>query len=179
MVSLRLIPQIEVPMPYMYVQDKYIIYSITNTYQKLQKYYNDNSSGQYVTQASTCLRMQIILPVACFARGEIIVTNTSLLLTATGLPPRWWKTWWCSSAICDCWETCLLCEKPTCFALFDFDLIFNIYVLTSANQFWFEKTTFGLPASGSGSQMSSESYSSSFGLCVSVFLFFCLFACLS
>ena len=103
----------------------------------------------------------------------------SLLLTATGLPPRWWKTWWCSSAICDCWETCLLCEKPTCFALFDFDLIFNIYVLTSANQFWFEKTTFGLPASGSGSQMSSESYSSSFGLCVSVFLFFCLFACLS
>ena len=147
--------------------------------QILIKYYNDNSSSQYVTQASTFIRMQIILPVACFARGEIIVTNTSLLLTATGLPPRWWKTWWCSSAICDCWETCLLCEKPTCFALFDFDLIFNIYVLTSANQFWFEKTTFGLPASGSGSQMSSESYSSSFGLCVSVFLFFCLFACLS
>ena len=84
------------------------------------------------------------------------------------LPPRWWKTWWCSSAICDCWETHLLCL-----------CLFNIYVLTSANQFWFEKTTFGLPASGSGSQMSSESYSSSFGLCVSVFLFFCLFACLS
>ena len=111
--------------------------------------------------------------------GSSALLAGSLLLTATGLPPRWWKTWWCSSAICDCWETCLLCEKPTCFALFDFNLIFNIYVLTSANQFWFEKTTFGLPASGSGSQMSSESYSSSFGLCVSVFLFFCLFACLS
>ena len=77
-------------------------------------------------------------------------------------------------------EKHVYCVKNlTCFALFDFDLIFNIYVLTSANQFWFEKTTFGLPASGSGSQMSSESYSSSFGLCVSVFLFFCLFACLS
>ena len=72
----------------MYVQDKYQYIPKTNTYQKLQKYYNDNSSGQYVTQASTCLRMQIILPVACFARGEIIVTNTSLLLTGNRLAPE-------------------------------------------------------------------------------------------
>ena len=43
-------------------------------------------------------------------------------------------------------EKHVYCVKNlTCFALFDFDLIFNIYVLTSANQFWFEKTTFGLP----------------------------------
>ena len=81
--------------------------------------------------------------------GSSALLAGSLLLTATGLPPRWWKTWWCSSAICDCWETCLLCEKPTCFALFDFDiqyictylgkpvLIWENNIWTSGFWFWF------------------------------------------
>ena len=41
-------------------------------------HYNANFSDQCVTQTSTCLSMQIVLPAACFAQREIIVTKTWL-----------------------------------------------------------------------------------------------------
>ena len=166
MVSLRLIPEIEVPMPYTYVQDKY----------------------QYIPQ-------QILIKSCKNITMTILLVNMwhklQLLPALPEVRSLWptpcysWPQQACprdggrpgaqvQSAIA---EKHVYCVKNL-LALPCLTLIFNIYVLTSANQFWFEKT-FVLPASGSGSQMSSESYSSSFGLCVSVFLFFCLFACLS
>ena len=41
-------------------------------------HYNANFSDQCVTQTSTCLSMQIVLPAACFSQREIIVTKTWL-----------------------------------------------------------------------------------------------------
>ena len=84
--------------------------------------------------------------------GSSVLPAGSLLLTATGLPLRWWRTWSCWSAICDCWETCHLIEKPTFFVVWLWSNILNIYVLNCLkcvflalkSQLFWRKVTFGV-----------------------------------
>ena len=84
--------------------------------------------------------------------GSSVLPAGSLLLTATGLPLRWWRTWSCWSAICDCWETCHLIEKPTFFVVWLWSNILNIYVLNCLkcvflalkSQLFWQKVTFGV-----------------------------------